>query len=318
MRYKAGSVRLFRIETDNETYRITTRDDVKSLVESIETSGLINPPVFLPLNNNTYRIVCGFRRVRACRRLGWDRVDARFLAPDTAPTQCTLVAIADNRSQRELNLIETSRALNLLSGDLPDDAAVAATAGKAGLPVSPAILSKIRSLGSLPIPMQQGIIDATLSLPMAERLQHMSAEDAQAAFDLFCEIRAGLNVQREILDNAEESARREGARLKDILRSAAMLQIRTDAECDRSRKTGRVRKLLKERRYPVLSAAEEKFARRSRSLGLRRDMKLVPPASFEGRDYSLSLKFNSLEQLQKQKDVIERLLNGDVIKKIID
>jgi len=318
MRYKAGSARLSRIETDNDTYRITTREDVKSLVESIETSGLINSPILLPLNNNTYRIVCGFRRVHACRRLGWDRVDARFLAPDTPRTQCALAAIADNRSQRELNLIETSRALNLLSGDLPDDAAVAEMAGKAGLSVSPAILSKRRPLVSLPIPMQQGIIDATLSLPMAERLQRMSAEDAREAFGLFCEIRAGLNVHREILDHAEETARREGVPLLEVLRSDAILQIRASEEGDRSRKLRQIRKLLKTRRYPELSAAEERFTQCSGKLGLRRDMKLVPPPGFEGLDYSLSLKFGSREQLHRQKEVIERLLNSDDLKEILD
>ncbi len=317
MRYKAVSVRLSRIEADNEIFRITTRDDVKSLVASIQESGIINPPVLLPLNNNTYRIVCGFRRVRACRRLGWDRVDARLLAPDTPRIQCALVAIADNRSQRELNLIETSRALNLLSGDLPDDAAVAAMAGKAGLSVSPAILSKIGSLSSLPLPMQQGMIDATLSLPMAERLQRMSVEDAREAFDLFCEIRAGLNVQREILDNAEETARREGVPLLEVLRSDAILQIRASEEGDRSWKLRKIRKLLKTRRYPKLSAAEERFAQASGKLGLRRDMKLVPPPGFEGLDYNLSLKFSSREQLHKQKEVIVRLLDSDILKDIL-
>jgi len=318
MRYKAGSVRISRRETDNEKYRITTREDVQSLVASIEMSGLINPPVLLPANNNTYLIVSGFRRVNACSRLGWDRMDARRLASDTPSAQCALAAIADNASQRELNLIEMSRAVKLLSDSLADDNAVVAMAGKAGLPVAASILPKIRALCSLPMPLQQGIIDATLSLPMAERLQRMSAEDAHEAFDLFCEIRAGLNVQREILDNAEESARREGVRLKDILRSDAVLQIRVSDEPDRSRKTGQIRKLLKERRYPALSAAEETFARQSRKLGMRRDMKLIPPAGFEGPDYNLSLKFNSLEQLQKQKDVIDRLLNGDILRKILD
>lgn len=318
MRYKAGSVRLSRIETDNETYRITTREDVKPLVESIEMAGLINPPLLFPENNNTYIVVSGFRRVKACRRLGWDRMDARLLAPDIPPAQCVLAAVADNCSQRELNLIETSRAVNLLSGSIADDKTVVAMAAKAGLPVAMSILPKIRALCSLPMPLQQGIIDATLSLPMAERLQHMSAEDAREAFDLFCEIRAGLNVQREILDNAEEYARREGVRLKDILRSDAVLQIRASDESDRSGKIGQVRKLFKEWRYPALSAAEETFKRRLHSLGLGRDMKLVPPAGFEGPHYSLSLKFSSLEQLQEQKDVIDRLLRGDALRKILD
>jgi ParB/RepB/Spo0J family partition protein len=318
MRYKAGTARFAQIETDNETFRITTREDIESLVASIQTAGLINPPVFLPTSENTYTIICGFRRIHACQQLEWEQLDARILASDTSRAQCALVAIADNCAQRELNLIEMSRALKLLSDGLPDDDAVVEMAGKAGLPVATAILSKIRSLGSLPMPMQQGLIDATLSLPMAGRLQRMSAKDAQEAFDLFCEIRAGLNIQREILDNAEETARRDGVPLTEVLRSDAILQIRGSEEGDRSWKTRQIRTLLKARRYPALSAAEARFAQRAGKLGLRRDMKFVPPAGFEGPDYSLYLKFRSREQLLKQKDVIERLLNSDDLKEILD
>ncbi len=318
MRYKAGSVRLSRIETENHKYRITTREDVKSLVASIEISGLINPPVLLPANNNTYTVVSGFRRVNACSRLGWDRMDARLLAPDTPPAQCALAAIADNCSQRELNLIETSRAVNLLSDALADDSAVVAMAGKAGLPVAMPILTKIRSLCRLPMPWQQGIIGGTLSLPMVERLQRLSVEDGREVFDLFGEIHAGLNVQREILDNVEESAKREGRSIKDLLRSAALLQVRTSDDRDRSYKTGQIRKLLKERRYPALFSAEERFTRRTGELGLRRDMKLVPPGGFEGLDYALTLRFRDLAQLEKQKEIIERLLKGGVLKEILD
>ncbi|MCP3950814.1 MAG: ParB N-terminal domain-containing protein [Desulfobacterales bacterium] len=319
MRYKAGPARLSRIETENETYRITTRDDTESLATSIETSGLINPPVLLPAKDkSTCVIVCGFRRIAACKYLGWNRVDARFLDPDTPHTQCVQAAIAENCTQRELNLIEKSRAIKLLSDSLADDDAAGTMAGKAGLSVAPAILATIRSLCSLPVPFQRGLIAGTLSLSMAKKLQCLPSEDAREAYDLFCEIRAGLNVQREILDNAEESARREGVNIIGILRSAAMLKIRASDESDRSHKTGQIRKLLKERRYPALSAAEETFARRSGALGLRRDMKLVPPAGFEGPDYSLNLKFRSREQLLKQKDVIERLLTSEALKDILD
>jgi hypothetical protein len=318
MRYKAGTARIAQIETDNDTFRITTREDPEPLAASIRTAGLINPPVLLPESENTFTIICGFRRINACRHLGWEQLAARFLPPDSTRAQCVLVAIADNCSARELNLIETARALKLLSGSLPDDKAVVRMAREAGLPMATAILPKIRSLESLPALLQQGLIDGTLSLAMAQRLQGMPVEDALEAFGLFCEIRAGLNVQREILDNAGEAARREGIRLLEVLRNDALMQIRTFTEGDRSWKTRQIRKWLKTRRYPALSAAEERFAQQAGKLDLPQDMRLVPPAGFEGADYSLSLRFNSLDRLHAQKDVIERLLRGHVLKEILD
>jgi len=318
MRYRAGTERLSRVETDNDAYRITTGDDITSLAVSIETAGLINPPILMPSGSESRIIVCGFRRILACRSLNWKVVTARLLPPDTPPLACVLAAIADNCFQRELNLVETARAVKLLANILPDDDAVVAMARKAGLPVASPLLAKIRSLTQLPSEFQKGLIDGTLSLPMARRLQRLNMEDAAEAFGLFREIRAGLNIQREILDNAQESALREGVRLADILRSDALMQIRTSGDHDRSFKTSRIRKLLRERRYPALSAAEERFTTHIKALDLPRDMQLGPPTGFEGPDYKLSLNFSSRAQLRDQNEAINRMLKGEILGKILD
>ncbi len=318
MQYKAGTALLAHIIPDNDKFKITTREDLESLVASIRVSGLLNPPILAPSENNNYTIICGFRRIAACRRLGWDRLDARFVNSGTPAGACAISAIADNCTQRELNLIEMSRAVKLLTDSLPAGADIVQAAGQAGLSVAAPLLARIRSLCSLPLKLQQGIIDATLSLPMADRLCHMDEKDALESYDLFRDIRAGLNVQREILDNAEESALREGVKVVDILRSATLMEIRSAGELDRSRKTGLIRKILKTRRYPALTEAEEKFEKRSGALGLSRAMKLLPPAGFEGSDYVLSMKFSNLEQLREQKNTIERILDSDCLKKILE
>jgi ParB family chromosome partitioning protein len=317
MIYKAGTARLSRVAADDDTYRITTREDIASLAASITAAGLINPPILLPADSGQIIILSGFRRIRACLDLGWDKVGARFVAADTPLPQCALIAVTDNCAQRDLNLIETSRALNLLSAHQEGDVAVAAAAGQAGLTVAPALIPKIRPLVRLPRQFQQALIDETLSLPMAERLQHMEAADARAVFALFREIRAGLNVQREILDNAGESALRDGKRLRDVLTGNEIMQIRKDAELDRATRTGKIRQLLKRRRYPALTAAEQRFLRRVGELGLPREMALVPPPGFEGRDYNLSLRFRSRAQLQRQLAVMERVLESDAFKEIL-
>ena len=317
MQYKVRTERLSRIETDKDAYRITTGDDLTALTASIETAGLINPPLLMPAGGETFTVVCGFRRILACRSLGWKRVEARVLSADTPPLKCALAAIADNCSQRELNLVETARAVKMLADNLPDDGAVAATARKAGLPVAPPLIDKLKSLDQLPAAFREGLIDGTLSLPMARRLQRLSMEDASEVFDLFREIRAGLNIQREILDNANESSLREGVRLAEILRSDALMSIRTTSDLDRSSKTARIRKWLKERRYPALSAAEARFEMHVQALDLPRDVQLGPPAGFEGPDYTLALKFSSRAQLRDQIEAIDRLLKGDVLRKIL-
>lgn len=318
MIYEAGTALLAQIDAEDETYRITTRETLDSLVASIAASGLINPPILLPIKNQRYRIVCGFRRIQACRHLAWKQVDARLLAADTPAVRCAQIAIADNVFGRTLNPVEISRAVNLLATDLRDDTAVAEAAGQVGLPLAAAVVPKYRPISSLPQHFQAGIIAETLSLPMAERLQQMGAEDAETVFELFSELNAGLNVQREILDHAQETALREEISLRELLTGADIMQIRADADLQGPHKTALIRKLMKFRRYPVLTAAQERFNRRAGELGLPGNMKLDPPAGFEGPDYSLNLKFNSRTQLKEQNKIIERLLTSAALREILD
>jgi len=318
MRYKAGTALLSQIKTDNKKFRITTREDLNSLMASIDASGLLSPPVLMPDDNSQYIIVCGFRRISACLQLGWERVDARFVDCGADEADCAVAAIAENCSQRELNLIEMSRAVNLLADTLPEGVEIQQSARRAGLPAAPAVFSKLRPLCRLPERLQRGILNGTLSLAMADRLGRMAEEDALEACDLFCDIRAGLNVQREILDHAGESALREGVKLVEILRSENIPAIRASEDLDRSAKTGQIRRLLKKRRFPALTAAEDDYIRKVGELGLIKGLKIVPPPGFEGRNFTLSLTFSKMEQLREQKETIEKMLAGSVLKELLN
>lgn len=51
--------------------------DVAGLAASIAAVGLLHPPIVTPDN----RLVCGYRRLRACESLGWDEVEVRVFEP---------------------------------------------------------------------------------------------------------------------------------------------------------------------------------------------------------------------------------------------
>jgi len=110
----------FRITTDNRTGTIA--DD---LLESIRNVGLLTPPVLFqrsgtPESGKFYSIVCGFRRMAACTRLGWKTIAARVMPADSNGFALTLLSIADNSRTRELNVVEQALAAAKLSGFVSD------------------------------------------------------------------------------------------------------------------------------------------------------------------------------------------------------
>jgi len=75
-RQSLETIPLADIDSADECFRITTRNDLDDLCASISKLGLLNPPRVLP-GASGFVIVSGFRRVAACRRRGWDRLPRR-------------------------------------------------------------------------------------------------------------------------------------------------------------------------------------------------------------------------------------------------
>ena len=158
------TVMLADVDSTDTTFRITTRTELDTLVLSIQQLGLMQPPV-LKYSSSGYVIVCGFRRIAACRNLGWIQIPAKVLKKNFGLFEMAQLAVADNALQRPLNLIETSRALKLLLDANAQNEALVKTAAMLGLAISPSIVSKIKKICDLPLPMKtSGSVTPTSAL----------------------------------------------------------------------------------------------------------------------------------------------------------
>jgi ParB family chromosome partitioning protein len=234
-------------------------------------------------------LVSGFRRVEACRRLGWETIPARVLPAHTPMYACALLAVAENALQRPLNLIETSRALVLLdqhasAGEIPpEDAALL------GLPTHAAMAAKLKTLCRMPAEVQEAVLEDALSFAMAYELGRMPSETAVAFARLFRRLKTGLNKQREIVTLVSEIASREGIGSPAVLSDPALAWVQETEELDRSEKTRQLRRRLRQR------------------LRLGESLQLTPPRDFEGTRFTLTLSFEDLEEVGRLRAKLDEL-----------
>jgi hypothetical protein len=217
-----------------------------------------------------------------------------------------------------LNVIEISRALNLLAGWL-DDAQLARTAAALGLPHGPDRIRTLQTVARLAEPLQTLILSESLALPVALELGRW--EDQTAAADiatLFDQLRLSLNKQREILSLLQEIAHRERLTLGALLAGTDLSAIRGDDTLDRNQKAQAIRSYLKKRRYPVITETEAHFAALVESLKLGKQVNLLPPPNFEGTTYCLNLRFHSLAELKSCQRVVEGLVHSPVLGKMLN
>lgn len=309
-------VSLSDIDLKQETFRITTNNAVEDLVCSFKRVGLINPPILMHQGTG-YIVLCGYRRISAARATGWHTVPVRVLSPESNPLSRVMLAISDNTGERALNLIETSRALSLISSIVTDDETRNRIAGEVGLPENPVLLRKIEPLCRLPKPIQNGILSSDIAMPSALMLEKMPPETVGSLAAMLSKLKLSLSKQREFIDTLQEISARDDCTIEDILQSPDIRKITNDPDLNTPHKAGLIRNILKQRRFPHLSKAQASFNRFRKSLKLGNNLSLNPPPGFESSQYTITFSFSNLSDLEDHRKSLARLAKDERLKDLL-
>jgi ParB family chromosome partitioning protein len=308
---------LSAIDPQDEHFRITSRRDSDELPSSIDRLGLLSAPLVLRRASG-FIVVSGFRRVAACRSLGWERIQARVLPAATSPYACACRAVGDNSTQRALDLIETGRSLLLLERHAPDGRIPVADLAALGLPSNRQVAARIRELCRLPAPVQEGIREG--AIPFAAAVELAGLEEALAVdfAALFRVLRIGLNKQREMIALVTEIALREAVPARQVLQEAQAELRPQIADLDRNQKAAQLRKLLKQRRFPGRHAAEQNFQALRQRLNLGAAIQISPPRDFEGIGLTFSATVETPEDIERLKAKLEELAGHPDLRMLLE
>ena len=316
MCFKEKNVKLPEVDTSDHSFRITTQETVDDLMDSIAHVGLLNLPLLLE-KKSRYIILCGFRRIEACRRLDQLDVKARILDSDTTKLECARYAITDNAFQRPLNLIEKSRTIRMLSNFFSDHRRLSQEMSILGVPCHESIIKKIKDICSFSKPLQNSILSGSISLAMALEIHKMSKDVKDGFVKLFNVLKLSINKQREIVTLIKEIALREDILMVEILEGPHLKRIFNDEDLDKNQKTRKIRSYLKQRRFPAITSAELAFEEHRQNLKLGTGIKLIPPDNFESPTYFFKFLFKDLNELKDLKKNFDSLIENPSLKKIL-
>ena len=317
MRFREKIVNLSQIDFSDDAFRITTEKQVDDLMRSINHVGIMHLPLLLK-KETTYTIVCGFRRIEACRRLNWFKLEAMILEADTMRLKCIKYAITDNAFQRPLNLIEKSRSIEMLFDFFKDINRLSEELSVLGLSEHPSMIKKLKGICHLPEPLQNSILSNTISLSMLLELAGMSWDDAKGFITLFNTLKLSLNKQREIVTMVKEIAIREDKSILQVIEESHLKKILMNEDLDKNQKAHNIRIYLKQRRFPSIAVIEKSYEKYRQKLNLKSGFKLIPPINFESSTYTLQLSFNNMTQLKGLKTAFDALMENPYLKNIVD
>jgi hypothetical protein len=153
---------------------------------------------------------------------------------------------------------------------------------------------------------------------MALELGRLQLEAGECLAKLFQTLTLSLNKQREILSLVKEISLREDISILKVLENDILQKILTNKNLDRNQKIREIRIYLKQRRFPVITAAEKEFEKHVKKLKLGSGTILIPPDNFEGTTYILKLFFKNLIELKDRKASFDALIKNPSLNKILD
>jgi len=304
------------IDSRNQSFSMTFHPNLDGLMRSIGQVGLLQPIIVREKSRGArYQVISGFKRLAVCKQLGLGEIEAfcyRKLELDDL--EGFHMALHENLSTRGLNLIEKSMILHKLIHryGLSKESIARDYMPLLGLHPNPKILEKISQLVELRTRIKRYIVDEEVSLGNAAQFLEFAAEDQAEIGRLIPALKLGENTLREVLALLREISLRDGLAVRELFKGEIEGMV-SDATISRVHKTNRVRRRLREMRYPRLTELEKAFCEKRKGLGLSPGISLQPPPYFEGDTLRVEFRFGNVDVF---KDIISKLMEASEKKEL--
>lgn len=315
----AEEVRLDSINCRDETCRISENLDPPLLESSLREIGQVNPVALLDRDSEGLMVVCGFRRLRAIRRLGQTWARARILsAGSVALPEAFRIALWDNLSHRQLNPLEVARALSTLAHTcgLPEDSLLKDFMPMLGLEAHPRVLRSYLGLHALHPQLRTQFSEGRLTLATVERL----ASRPSALQGAFASIMAGLrltaSLQRQTLELVDELAARNTCTAEEVLQQPEVVGISADAALAPNEKGQKLHDLLYRQRFPRISAAADCFAAARAELDLPGDVRVHHDRYFEIQTIRVEFEADSAARFRTLAGALDKAARSPQLEKL--
>lgn len=278
---------------------------------SVGMIGVIQPIVVdgCPCSGG-YKILAGFRRAYACRRLGLTSVNAHLyqVSPDNRLAAFWL-ALQENASHRTFNVVEKSLILTKLQRQFQCARADVIKDYLPLLELAPhgKVLDIYLNIHEFTDTIKEYLASHELSMNLLESLGNLKPGDRQAVFTLIAELRLGVNKIRELVTYLDEIALRDACSLADIVNSDRIQSVLTNDALQGPQKAEQIRHILRVLRYPQFTDLEQCYQHALQRLQLPKNIRMQADRFFEDDRLSVAFQFHTLEELRSIADSLTSL-----------
>ena len=299
------------LSSDNyDRYLFNYGRDLNLISNSIKKVSLINHVILKKSRNadQAYVVVCGYQRIMACLKLGWESIEAKII-DGFSDEETLLLVLHDNLSSRGFNEIEKSIVIKkFMDIGYSYDRLISEIAPFLVIHPNRKIIEKYLSILRLDSEIMKSVASGELELEKAFLLEALDDEDKEIVFRiLFRGASTNINEIKETIRNLLDLKLIKKQGIVELLSSREVTNILLDSKYNKRQKGERICKLIKHMRYPVISEKEDEFGLLCKELGLDNDVRVNHSKYFEGDDIRITIKASNQEKLKAN---LEKLISN--------
>ena len=300
-------VRIEEIDLESpgfDEFLFTYRPSTESLAASILSVGLIHPVLLLcPGKQAKFRLISGYGRVLACRKIGRPSIAARIYAENGIHKErAFLLSLHENIHSRGLHEIEKAMALKKFQVTLgwTEEKLLSDLGPLLGIPPSPDVLSGYLSLNCLIGEIRSLFYEGNLTAGQAFLLAGLDEDEQRTLSRLVLE-RCSLNLNelKEVIRNLTDLRDMRGSSFEEILTDVSLPPVFKGDEAAPRERTQALRSGLSLLRYPLLHEKEKAFAEAVRGLHLGNEVSVRAVPFFEADDLRIQIVARNVARLRE-------------------
>ncbi|WP_027359529.1 ParB/RepB/Spo0J family partition protein [Desulforegula conservatrix] len=323
MRANAIEVDLNHIDFDDNRYRTryecsVSDSDLSELSKSIDSVGVINPPV-LSFDSGRYVSVSGNKRLLAAKTIGLHRVFC--LICEESPVDTYKIAITENiytYNYSELDKALIVKNLFDLMNDRSIDSVLEILNGIPALRMNRDYIKRLIKLDGIPSAVKNAISDGIVSPSIALEFDFWEHKDSETLLFFLQQFKIGLNLQREFCNLIYEISKIDGAGIVSVLSTPVFTDI-INSSIDVSKKRELVLSELRKIRYPHIEKAKRVFAETAKKI-VKNDNSILfmQPKNMELSEVSVSFSFKTMDDYKKRLRKLEEIEGNAELEDLLD
>lgn len=316
---KVEAVDLREINAQDRTFAVSPPWwPIDLLIESVRRVGILSPLLIQASERNQKRVILGFRRYEAARRVKLSVVPCIISVEKHNPATLFLQALLDNLAARPLHPLEKAIALLKLSSEfrVARERLVEEFLPLLGIRGDAFHLEHYLQIGALPEQLQRSLADS-LEPELALQLAHWKDQEQDFFLDLIRKYQLGKNRQIELFLLLDELRAKQKENLVAIWEKSGISQIEGDDSLPPAERLKKIIGQLRRLRFPRLSQYEQQYNKLRAALKIPPQIQFQMPPFFEGNRITVGMTFRQREELRKLADKLKQIAEKKELDEIL-